>query len=756
MNGLRVKFLENCYKSDIIPRFLKFRVPNNGCFDDRAVREFQRKLLKKEIVSAKQDRIKLKEKITTNRTEVKRKINPKLYPSIIVQTKIFLHDQRTLQQEKLNGKLRALSEEQDRPLFDIENTVLCYGLSRPLPKYVMETLSLGPRNSVLETFDQKDILTELDDLLRFCKKHDVEEQTMTDINIKTLAYIKKCKKQKPPRNVKMTQKYLKDNELLAIPFDKGIGICVMKSETYNSKLDDITNLPQFEKVLPKRKNEKNPTMKEEELIVDELKTLLKENKIKEKFFDDIKPTGSQPPRLYGLAKIHKQSVPLRPVLSMPGSAYYKIGKQVADWLSVVEECQINTSSQSISQSLKDIKLDDDEELISFDVVSLYTNVPVDEAITRCAELLYGGRYQKPPVSKETFIKLTELCSLNVLMLTPRGYYRQKDGLAMGSPPAPYLANGWLSQFDDRIRGDAKVFGRYMDDVLRNIKVAQIESKSKEINDFHPNLKFTYEREDKGSIPFLDMRILHSGDKLTSTWYTKNTDTGLTMNYHALAPSRFKKSNVTGMVHRIHRACSTPEHFKESLEKAKLLLRKNQYPPSFYEPIIKKTIEKISKPAQIEEDKEEQPELKKFFIRYRGQITEQFVNGLKKSGAPVQAILTIRKLKTVLPSLKAPVAKPYKGWVVYQINCSRCQSCYVGQTARHLLSRIREHRNVNTPVGNHFNNCNVELTMDDVKIIARSNVSEFHLMALEALCIQAIKPSLNTKDEYKSRTLVIRI
>ena len=130
--------------------------------------------------------------------------------------------------------------------------------------------------------------------------------------------------------------------------------------------------------------------------------------------------------------------------------------------------------------------------------------------------------------------------------------------------------------------------------------------------------------------------------------------------------------------------------------------------------------------------------------------------MKKSGAPVQTIITIRKLKTVLPSLKAPVAKPYKGWVVYQITCSRCQSCYVGQTARHLLSRIREHRNANTPVGNHFTNCNVDLTMDDVKIIARSNKSEFHLMALEALCIQAIKPSLNTKDEYKSRTLVIRI
>ena len=47
-------------------------------------------------------------------------------------------------------------------------------------------------------------------------------------------------------------------------------------------------------------------------------------------------------------------------------------------------------------------------------------------------------------------------------------------------------------------------------------------------------------------------------------------------------------------------------------------------------------------------------------------------------------------------------------------------------------------------------------MDDVKIIAASRKSEYNLMALEALCIKAIKPTINTKDEYKSRTLVIKI
>ena len=51
------------------------------------------------------------------------------------------------------------------------------------------------------------------------------------------------------------------------------------------------------------------------------------------------------------------------------------------------------------------------------------------------------------------------------MLTSDGYYRQIDGLAMGSPPAPMLANGWLSTFDDIIKGNASLYTRYMDCLL---------------------------------------------------------------------------------------------------------------------------------------------------------------------------------------------------------------------------------------------------------------------------------------------------
>ena len=125
-------------------------------------------------------------------------------------------------------------------------------------------------------------------------------------------------------------------------------------------------------------------------------------------------------------------------------------------MSVIPEAQINCSSKHIADKSTTVEFDDDEVMISFDVSSLYTNVPVIEAIHAAADRLYAGDLQTPPVDKETFILITELSSMNVVMSTHDGYYRQIDGLAMGSPPAPYLANIWLSQYYSTIIDNAKL------------------------------------------------------------------------------------------------------------------------------------------------------------------------------------------------------------------------------------------------------------------------------------------------------------
>jgi len=142
------------------------------------------------------------------------------------------------------------------------------------------------------------VLAEVDALLNHCKNHNVNNETISEINVKTVNYIKKCKRLKSSRNITLTKKYLKDNNLLAVPFDKGIGICVMSKELYNSKLEAILQLSQFEKIVTTRKNAKHIVLKEEERIVNILKYMKQNDRIDEKLFTKLRPMGSQPPRLW--------------------------------------------------------------------------------------------------------------------------------------------------------------------------------------------------------------------------------------------------------------------------------------------------------------------------------------------------------------------------------------------------------------------------------------------------------------------------
>ena len=101
----------------------------------------------------------------------------------------------------------------------------------------------------------------------------------------------------------------------------------MKEDTYRTKLEDITNGSQFEKITNTRKNARHIIIKEEERINEVIETLQNEGKINTTLASLLTSRGGQPPRLYGLAKIHKDDIPIRPVVSMPGSPYYNIGKR---------------------------------------------------------------------------------------------------------------------------------------------------------------------------------------------------------------------------------------------------------------------------------------------------------------------------------------------------------------------------------------------------------------------------------------------
>ena len=74
----------------------------------------------------------------------------------------------------------------------------------------------------------------------------------------------------------------------------------------------------------------------------------------------------------------------------------------------------------------------------------------------------------------------------------------------------------------------------MDYILSTIKQNFIQTKLKEINELHPNLKFALKVEAEGKLLFFDLWINPVNKKLSSTWYCKPTDTRSIMNYHTFS------------------------------------------------------------------------------------------------------------------------------------------------------------------------------------------------------------------------------
>ena len=159
-----------------------------------------------------------------------------------------------------------------------------------------------------------------------------------------------------------------------------------------------------------------------------------------------------------------------------------------------------------------------------------------------------------------------------------------------------------------------------------------------------------------------------------------------MNYNALAPTKYKRSVVPGLVHRIHRLlqfmCNSWKSFHDSLEKAKSIHWNSKQPTQFFEPIISRTLSNIIRNGKDEEgdknDEEDEVDEKMVFIEYRGKVSDSFESSLKKLKVPCKINFTSKKIKMDLSSLKPPVEKCLKSRVVYKICCLQCQSCYVGQ------------------------------------------------------------------------------
>lgn len=242
-------------------------------------------------------------------------------------------------------------------------------------------------------------------------------------------------------------------------------------------------------------------------------------------------------KMYGLVKIHKKEYPVRPITAGCGSPGFKLSKFITELLGKVfpEDGLHVINSVIVKNKLEGLKINDDETMISLDVVSMFTNIPIDLML----EIIHERKHtleHKFSISWELFTNIFKFTLKDCAIFSFNDkVYRQKDSLAMGSPTSPILAKILMTHIVDWVLDSLprkpKFTALYVDDSFWIIHKNDIDTLLNKFNSFHPRIKFTIEHEKECSINFLELTISHDPDgTLFTCWYKKPFASCRLLNY----------------------------------------------------------------------------------------------------------------------------------------------------------------------------------------------------------------------------------
>ena len=292
-------------------------------------------------------------------------------------------------------------------------------------------------------------------------------------------------------------------------------------------------------------------------------------------------------------------------------------------------------------------------------------------------------------------------------------YEQIDGVSMGSPLVPVLANIIMNELESTIikklfdTGKVKFYCRYVDVTLLLIKPEDIQLLKDLFNSFHANLGFTVDKFENEVPHVLDIKISAQG----LTIFCKNTHTGQYGHYDSLTPWNYKISWIRSLVTRAKRICCV-NLLPEEIIEIKKFASWNGFPKSISALIIKRASNKSINDNHTDDD----DDIIKFYLNlpYLGRAGEMLVKKsirtLKKNiknDVTVTFVVTYNTTKlSIYTNTKDRIDKLAHSYIVYKFCCPGCSKSYICKTERTFFERINEHvfKYKNSVVCNHINNC----------------------------------------------------
>lgn len=499
-------------------------------------------------------------------------------------------------------------------------------------------------------------------------------------------FIKDSQEVKLLKTVNKTKNFLKEkDDILIVKSDKtNSTVAIMKSD-YEAKM--LKLLEDVDTYLPLKKD---PTNKIQNLNNKICMDLFKRGKIDLITKNRLVKYNSTSPRMYGLVKNHKDGNPLRPVVSFINSPTYESAKFLSNILKELSSKKYNIAdSFDAFSKLKEVCIPSNYILASLDVASLFTNIPLN-LIFEIINNNWSTLKVSTKLDKQEFLDLFKLCCEGGYLQYGEMFYSMINGVAMGSPIAPIIADIVMNNLLDNITEKTDVqlpfIFKYVDDLILAVPE---DSQSQDtilsyFNKFHPKLQFTMEIEKNGQIPFLDLLLIRRPDgSLSIDWYRKPLKSDRYLNYKSHHPFHQKINVAFGLKSRALQLSDKCYH-KKNLKLVKNILSLNHFPKKLINSIVhnSRTINCEGKNPQ------DGPYMSLTYVKG---LSEQLGKTLKASDKNI-AYKNQKTLGSILFSkLKSPIRKEKKSNVVYKIPCGGCDGTYVGITGQRLGARIYQHK-----------------------------------------------------------------
>lgn len=476
------------------------------------------------------------------------------------------------------------------------SNLVCNLTNLVIPDNFLNLLSLGPKFS-LDNFslkhNYKDLINLIIDTENIIQNYDTSTNHRMALrnNINNLINKQISNKNDNVKHNVVIKQIIKDHgdfikwwkgfkkDFIITTSDKTKQTVIISKNDYDNKMNVLLgNKDEYKSIRT------NPISEHNNNIKAHLSLLVKNKSIDSNTYKSLVNNNPLTPRIYGLIKAHKIDNPLRPILNSFESPSYVLAKFLNPTLNFFKNDNPYDilNSNDLINKIKNVSIQQDEILISLDVISLFPSIPLN-LFYQLVDINFDTHIlpHSPIKNKKDYVTCLKLVLDYSYFSFNNNLYKQNRGVPMGGSMSVNVAgivmNHILNLAITKLQYKPKVILKYIDDLFLVVKKSHIDQILSTFNSINKNIKFTLETEVNNCLNYLDVTIVRNQNNcLSFKWYKKEVSSNRILNYYSNHPIHVKNNTIKNF---INRALNLTDNIYHSDIKNLLsnMLKENLYP-----------------------------------------------------------------------------------------------------------------------------------------------------------------------------------